>query len=160
MAHSNDWTPHAEENFRRFLSEARQSVRELAAVKPPQLLYMLGVTGRRVVITRYCQCGCGTVSVQINSKHNRLLRHEEIDLEGIDPASLTECDRPAASDTGFIEFPVKAKAAPTPPQGAQADMEALLKSIGFDVLGVIPMGGEPPPVVEQTKNKPKDKGVN
>ena len=66
-------------------------IQEMCALLPPDRLYLLKTSGRRVTLTSYAENR--TVTVAVTGEYNALMFEREV--FGIKPENLEECDLPA-----------------------------------------------------------------
>lgn len=88
MANIIEWDDSQRAEWKAWLEERPQVIREMAAKLPPYKLYRM--RSHRVTIHSYSEDG--TITVNVTGEYNRVLfgRH----VFGVKPEDLTECDLP------------------------------------------------------------------
>lgn len=111
---------HAE--FERWLAGRPAVIREMAAKRPPGVLYRMKSTGQRVTIYSYNENG--TMTVEVLGRYN-LVSHERR-VFGIALADLEECDLPSPRDlVGAMLTAEEVEAALAGVEGADNRLEAI-----------------------------------
>lgn len=92
MARFVEFTPEMEVEHAAWLASRPESVQKLALRYPPNVLYRLKTTGQRYSCISYAEEG--TVRVLVQPRFNPM-QFFPLEVFGIDPADLEECDVPA-----------------------------------------------------------------
>lgn len=104
MARHIEPTPEQQKEWEEWLADKDDNIRQMAAKKPPELLYRMKSTGKRVIIYAYGEDGTATVIV--SSDYN-LVAMNRICF-GVKLDDLEECDLPGPDEkVGFLDDPLK-----------------------------------------------------